>query len=341
MRIGRFLRRLPATAFLAAIAITGAVFFISRVANATSLHADRQATDIIAPVSTTTTLTTSPPSSALKGQEVALIATVTPPAALGTVQFKDGDKILGDNKMVPVNAGIAKGTITQLDVGLHQLQAVFTPTDKDAYIPSKSEPKPFTVTAPPATKTNTVLTTRTVQGNSVTLIVTVTPPEATGTVQFKDDAMNLGDPVPIANGTASETRLISRAGQHQLTAEFTPDDTARFLPSKSDAALLNVIQSPQTVTSEAQASGQSLDGSAGRDDRGGAVVNLDLGGLTDGHGVTLLDGGNGSDNGGLTLLDLGGHNDRGGVTLLDGGDLTVLRDRGSGGLLSSLLHALL
>lgn len=343
MRIGRCLHRLAARAFLAAVAVVGVVFFISGVANATSLRGAHQATDVIAPTSTTTTMTTTPASQAVQGTLVTLTATVTPKAA-GTVQFKDGDKNLGNPVTVRPD-GTAEGTITQLEVGLRHLQAVFSPDKPAEFAKSMSEPLPFTIIrAGPADTTTALATSATspiTQGDSVTLIATVTPREATGTVQFKDGATNLGNPVTVANGTASETTLISSAGPRQLVAMFTAADPTKFNPSMSSALSLTVIQSPQTVTSPAQASGQSLDGPTVRDDRGGAVVNLDLGGLTDGRGVTVLDGGNVSDSRGLTLLDLNLGGDRSGVTLLDGREVTVLRERSSEGLLSALLHALL
>jgi hypothetical protein len=266
------------------------------------------------------------------------------------VQFKDGGKDLSVPQPVD-SAGKAQGKLRYLTVGLHQLSAEFKPTNTDAYKSSTSQ-LPFTVTAKPAVDTHTALAASTTgpitQGDSVTLIATVTPREASGTVQFKDGDTPLGRAVAVQDGTASEATVISNAGQRQLVAEFTPTpaDPAKFNPSKSSPPLLlTVLQSPQTVTSPAQAQApvQSLDGPTARDERGGAVVNLDLGVLTGGRGVIDLDGGNMSGDRGLTLLDvnLGGRDDRSGVTLLDGRELTVLHDRDSGGLLSSLLRALL
>ncbi|MGH3767878.1 MAG: Ig-like domain-containing protein [Pseudonocardiaceae bacterium] len=344
MRIGKCLQWLAARALVAAAALVTVVFLFGGAANATSPRSTVQATGVIAPAPTTTVLMTSPASTAVRDTVVTLTATVTPPAA-GTVQFKDG----ANNLKVPVTVsnGKAEGTISQLTVGPHQLSAVFSPTDPAAFTTSISQVS-FTVTAPapvgPA-DTSTVLaapsTSPIVQGSSATLIATVTPTVAAGTVQFRDGATNLGNPVTVNNGTASQTTLISDAGQRQLTAAFAPADPATFSPSISLPLSLTVILSPQTVSSRAQASGQSLDGSTVLDNPG--VTVLDLGGLADGRGVTLLDGGTASDNrGGLTLLDLGGQNNRNGVTtLLDGRGLTVLRDRGSGGLVSNLLHALL
>jgi hypothetical protein len=158
-----------------------------------------------------------------------------------------------------------------------------------------------------------------VAGSAVTLITTVTPATAPGTVQFKDGTTNIGTPATVNNGTASTTTLLS-AGSRQLTAVFSPTDPATFNPSTSPPVSLTVVESPQIVTPPAQQSGQSLDGSTVPaptvlDGQGGTV--LDLGGLTGGR------------------LD-----DGGGLTVLDGPQLTILRS-GGGGLLSNLLHDLL
>ncbi len=278
---------------------------------------------------------------------VMLNAAVTPPTAVGAVQFKDGTDNIGNP--ITLSNGTASGTTSRLAAGSRQLSAVFTPTDPAAFSMSTSPTVTFMVTASPATSslstgpaaTNTVLTassTSITQGNSVTLTAMVTPPAAAGTVQFKDGMDNLGSPVTVSNSTASVTAVIQSAGARQLTAEFTPANTSTFSPSKSPPLSLTVIQSQQTVTQQAQQSGQSLDGSSSLDGQGLTV--LDLGGLGDGGGIRILDGG-GNVGGGLTILDLGGRND--GRGLLDGGGLTLLRSRDGdgGGLISDLLNALL
>lgn len=276
---------------------------------------------------------------------VTLTATVTP-AAAGTVQFVDGATNIGPR--VPVISGTAIGTISQLPPGSRQLTAAFTPADPALFTASTSPPVPFEVTAPSKqiTATRTALTTSPAssiaQGAAVTLTATVTP-AAPGTVQFKDGTANVGTPVTVGNGSASTSTSQLPLGARQLTAVFNPADPTAFSPSTSQAVSLTVIESSQTVTSQAQQSGQSLDGPTVLD--GGGLTVLDLGGLNDGRGVTLLDGGNVSNGRGLTVLDLGGLNDGQlndgrGLTVLDGQGLTILRT-GGGGLLSNLLRALL
>ncbi|MGH3776737.1 MAG: hypothetical protein ACRDRR_13575 [Pseudonocardiaceae bacterium] len=98
------------------------------------------------------------------------------------------------------------------------------------------------------------------EGLPVALIAIVTPPDAEGTVQFKD--ANIGDPATVLKGTAcsfgpnQETTVIEgtpcplgsnqeitaaaftitstlTAGSHSLTAEFTPANPSAFDPSAS------------------------------------------------------------------------------------------------------------
>jgi len=73
------------------------------------------------------------------------------------------------------------------------------------------------------------------QGSPVTLTATITPSVVAGTVQFKDGATNLGNPVTVSNGIASATTSTLSVGSHQLTAVFTPSDLAAFGPSTSPA----------------------------------------------------------------------------------------------------------
>lgn len=192
---------------------------------------------------TSTALTTSPASPVPQGTLVMLTATVAPAAATGTVQFKDR----ADNIGVPVavSNGAPSGTALVLAVGSHQLTAVFTPTDAATYDSSTSPVETFMVTYStkvPATYTAlaTSPTSSVPEGNPVTLIATVTPAAATGTVQFKDGADNIGAPVTVSNGAASKTTLMFAVGSHQLSAVFTPPNPAVYGSSTSQPVSLTV-----------------------------------------------------------------------------------------------------
>ncbi|MGH3875019.1 MAG: Ig-like domain repeat protein [Pseudonocardiaceae bacterium] len=205
-------------------------------------------------VTTSTTLTTDPASTAAEGAEVTLTAKITPAAAVGTVQFKDGANPLGPP--VIVANGTASGTTKKLTTGAHQLSAVFTPTNTALYAQSTSSPVAFTVTgatgAAGAKDTSTALTTSppssAAQGTAVTLNATVAPPEAAGTVQFRDGTTPIGTPAAVSNGQASTSTSTLTVGSHQLTAVFTPTDTATYSPSTSTVVVFQVTGSTGSTT---------------------------------------------------------------------------------------------
>jgi hypothetical protein len=62
----------------------------------------------------------------------------------------------------------------------------------------------------------------------------VAPPNATGTVQFKDGTTNLGGPVSVLGGIAIGPVTTLAKGQHHLTAVFTPTAPTKFEPSTSN-----------------------------------------------------------------------------------------------------------
>lgn len=62
----------------------------------------------------------------------------------------------------------------------------------------------------------------------------VAPANATGTVQFKDRATNLGGPVSVLGGIAIGPVTALGKGQHQLIVVFTPTDPTKFKPSTSN-----------------------------------------------------------------------------------------------------------
>ncbi|MBM4513978.1 hypothetical protein GS438_13690 [Rhodococcus hoagii] len=82
--------------------------------------------------------------------------------------------------------------------------------------------------APAQTVTVNAPTTTTLQvpasattGAPVTLSASVTPSNAAGTVQFKDNGTAIGSPVAVAAGQASVQHTFGAAGSHSITAEFS------------------------------------------------------------------------------------------------------------------------
>jgi hypothetical protein len=79
-------------------------------------------------------------------------------------------------------------------------------------------------------------------GTPVTLTAMIDQ-AAAGTVQFKDNNTNLGGAVFVNNHKASMPISTLTGGQHPLTAEFTPTDSATYGPSTSNTVTLVVKQS--------------------------------------------------------------------------------------------------
>lgn len=60
-----------------------------------------------------------------------------------------------------------------------------------------------------------------IYGQSVTFTATVAPTPTGGTVQFYDNAVALGDPVPVVGGTASYSTNTLSVGDHPITASYS------------------------------------------------------------------------------------------------------------------------
>ena len=190
---------------------------------------------------TTITLEATPASSADSTTTETLTVTITPPTAPGTVQFTDATTPLGNP--VTVSDGSAT-TTTTLAAGDHSLTAEFTPTDASAFRGSTSPTIACPVSAALATQpTPTTTTLQVTPGSSADLITTetltarITPPTATGTVQFTDANTPLGGPVSLTDDTATTTITLP-AGDHSLAAEFIPTNPADYGPSTSTPVLL-------------------------------------------------------------------------------------------------------
>lgn len=89
------------------------------------------------------------------------------------------------------------------------------------------------------------------QGGLVTLIAAVTPSTFVGTVQFRDGTTDIGAPATVVDGAASVTTssTMLATGSHELSAVFTPADSAAYSPSMSPAVSLTVTGLPQSPQS--------------------------------------------------------------------------------------------
>lgn len=83
----------------------------------------------------------------------------------------------------------------------------------------------------------------------MTLSASITPnPSSTtvaGTVQFKDEGADIGNPVTVANGTAS-SQVTLGVGKHELTAVFT-STAANVSGSTSKTVTFQVVNDATTT----------------------------------------------------------------------------------------------
>ncbi|WP_436523350.1 Ig-like domain-containing protein [Actinoplanes sp. HUAS TT8] len=189
----------------------------------------------------TTTISVDPTGPVTAGDEVTLKAAVTPAAAAGKVQFKDGSENLGSE--VTVANGVAELKTTALTAGTHTLTAVFTPTTAGVS-GSTSSAATLVVNRAAAQATSVGLAVNpqpTVeQFSPVALTATVSPSEAAGKVQFTDGGQNLGAPVTVSGGTAVLNTSSLSEGDHGFTAKFVPADAAVYTASESASVPLTV-----------------------------------------------------------------------------------------------------
>ncbi|EME17888.1 beta strand repeat-containing protein, partial [Rhodococcus triatomae] len=182
-------------------------------------------------VGTTTGL--SAPATAVTGDAVDLVASVDPADATGTVEFKDGDVVLG---AVPVNAGVATLNHTFTTAGSHSITAAYSGDASNAPSASAASIVDVSVAVVDTTTTLTVPATAKT-GTAVDLTATVAPAEATGTVEFKDGATVLGS-APVNAGTATLNHTFTTVGNHDITAVYSGAEG--FATSTSAASSVDV-----------------------------------------------------------------------------------------------------
>lgn len=120
---------------------------------------------------------------------------------------------------------------------------VVTPTPTPVVTPTPvitATPTPTVTPAPGAKTTRTRLSVIRVRlpfhlGGFAIPVVYVAPFKTVGTVQFKDGDTNLGNPAPVFGGFAIGPFMVLPTGSHEVTAVFTPTDSAAFKPSTSKA----------------------------------------------------------------------------------------------------------
>lgn len=110
----------------------------------------------------------------------------------------------------------------------------------------------WSVVAPPES-TSVVLSTDpsagAAPGDEVELLATVLPDDAPGTITFRDGGVDLGPAVAVAAGAAAMTTDDLGAGDHVLSATFTPADGSGFAPSTSSEVPFSVVVGGAATTS--------------------------------------------------------------------------------------------
>lgn len=185
----------------------------------------------VSKASTSTALASSMNPSAA-GEEIVFTATVSKPSnspiaaqPTGTVTFKNGDLVL---KSVPLTAGQATYSASDLSIGTHQITAVYS--GDGAFGTSTSAPVSQVITETAAAKkatTTTVTSTRnpSTAGQSVSLQATVTGKSGTptGTLTFMDGDTVL-DTIPVTLAAATFTTTEFTAGTHSITVIYSGDN---------------------------------------------------------------------------------------------------------------------
>jgi len=212
---------------------------------ATNLNHSTPVTLVVNQAGTSTNISSSMnPSSA--GQPVTFTATVSSTLATGTVQFKDGSAVLGPP--ANVSNSVASTTTSSLTLGTHSITAVYS---GDAnFTGSTSGVLSQNVTKAPTATTLTSDHDPSKTGDTVVFTATVTPPGASGTVNFQEGATTLSSGTLNGNGVVTFSASGLTAGTHSITANYQGDAT--FLASVSPAWTQTVMTAGTGTSTKTQ-----------------------------------------------------------------------------------------
>lgn len=179
------------------------------------LHGKRVASESASDATVTTTSLSSSPSPASYGAAVTLTAVVSPSAS-GTVEFRDGDTVLG---VAQVTGGSATLVVSSLSVGTHALRANYL---GDANAQPSSGSGTLSVTTRSSTTSVTANPGSSGVGQAVVLNATVSGAGPTGQVRFSDNGAAIAT-VTLSSGSAQLTTQALVAGAHSILAEYLGD----------------------------------------------------------------------------------------------------------------------
>ncbi|MFC4605193.1 Ig-like domain-containing protein [Rhodococcus kronopolitis] len=172
----------------------------------------------------TSTIALTPVTGAQVGRASTVTATVSPTAAGGTVELRDGTTALAT---LPVGAdGKVAYQWVPAAAGAHTLTATFSGRDG---VTGSTTTGQITVAEAPASSTDSTTTLNPVGGATVgkatPLTAKVDPADAGGTVTFKNGGTVIGTAPVGADGTATTEWTPATAGQSTVTAEYSGNGT--------------------------------------------------------------------------------------------------------------------
>jgi hypothetical protein len=195
----------------------------------------------------TTTSVTSSKNPSRPGEDITITASVFPrPGATGSVRFKiDGEEI---DDPVALSNGVAEIELTSEDDSTGTSVVTAEYSGDVNFNPSVGTlPGGQVVSGRKATTTKLSFLANSNKPEERTFVATVTPANASGSVQFKIDGNNFGSPVALSNGVARSVPATLYAGNHAVAAEYG-GDTA-FSPSSDTANVPGVQIGPKIATS--------------------------------------------------------------------------------------------
>ncbi|WP_460973681.1 Ig-like domain repeat protein [Prescottella soli] len=192
----------------------------------------------VAEQNVTSTIALAPVTGAQVGRASTVTATVSPTAAGGTVELRDGSTTLAT---LPVgNDGKVTYQWVPTVAGSHTLTATFSGRDG---VTGSGTTVQVNVAEAPASTTDSTTTLNPIGsvtvGTATTLTAKVSPANAGGTVTFKDGGTVIGTGQVGSDGTATTAWTPATAGQRTVTAEYSGQGTVN-----ASADQVSVIVAP-------------------------------------------------------------------------------------------------
>ena len=234
------------------------------------------------------------PASSRAGSSVTFKASVVGLGPTGTVQFTDGAVALGAQATLgAANQAVSNGAVStsSLALGVHSIGAAYGGDAKNAAVRAEIPLVHEVVAAPPGgSSTSLSGEASSDMGSQVVFSVSVAGDAPTGSVQFKDGAVNLGDAVPLVGGVATLRVSTLALGSHSITAAYSGNSTnapstsnvlthavyAAITTQVSITSSVNPATSSQSVTFTATVSGNNPTGSVTFRDGGTTLSQVAL-----------------------------------------------------------------